>query len=188
MSRKERDPIHVEYYRIRCHVRSIWCKQRVRRYAGNRRTKEDIESCFFAARPSTGDRPRPLYSRRQLVRRWRYSDCARNSHGSAGQRGNGRSGVNTAQAFHLAEVVKDYVIIPLRSTRTTAGVPPDRYCCEQLTLTESRPTLTRDYFCVIAWKHLYFYLTYLQLHQGWCRFCIWGNMVGLTRERSRPVA
>ena len=41
----------------------------VRRYAGNRRTKEDIESCFFAARPSTGDRPRPLYSRRQLVRR-----------------------------------------------------------------------------------------------------------------------
>ena len=44
------------------------------------------------------------------------------------------------------------VTIPRRSTRTTvtAGVPPDRYCCEQLTLTESRPTLTRDYFCVIA--------------------------------------
>ena len=30
------------------------------------------------------------------------------------------------------------------------AVPPDRYCCEQLTLTESRPTLPRDYFCVIA--------------------------------------
>ena len=44
----------------------------------------------------------------------------------------------------------DDVTIPRRSTRTTAGVPPDRYCCEQLTLTESRPTLTRDYFCVIA--------------------------------------
>ena len=42
------------------------------------------------------------------------------------------------------------VTIPRRSTRTTAGVPPDMYCCEQLTLTESRPTLTRDYFCVIA--------------------------------------
>ena len=44
----------------------------------------------------------------------------------------------------------DDVTIPRRSTRTTAGVPPDRYCCEQLTLTESRPTLPRDYFCVIA--------------------------------------
>ena len=44
----------------------------------------------------------------------------------------------------------DDVTIPRRSTRTTAGVPPDRYCCEQLTLTESRPTLLRDYFCVIA--------------------------------------
>ena len=44
----------------------------------------------------------------------------------------------------------DDVTIPGRSTRTTAGVPPDRYCCEQLTLTESRPTLTRDYLCVIA--------------------------------------
>ena len=44
----------------------------------------------------------------------------------------------------------DDVTIPRRSTRTTTGVPPDRYCCEQLTLTESRPTLTRDYFCVIA--------------------------------------
>ena len=44
----------------------------------------------------------------------------------------------------------DDVTIRRRSTRTTAGVPPDRYCCEQLTLTESRPTLTRDYFCVIA--------------------------------------
>ena len=43
-----------------------------------------------------------------------------------------------------------HVTIPRRSTRTTAGVPPDRYCCEQLTLTESRPTLPRDYFCVIA--------------------------------------
>ena len=29
----------------------------------------------------------------------------------------------------------DDVTIPRRSTRTTAGVPPDRYCCEQLTLT-----------------------------------------------------
>ena len=44
----------------------------------------------------------------------------------------------------------DDVTIPRRSTRTTAGVPPDRYCCEQLTLTEGRPTLPRDYFCVIA--------------------------------------
>ena len=44
----------------------------------------------------------------------------------------------------------DDVTIPRRSTRTTAGVPPDRYCCEQLTLTESRPTLPRDCFCVIA--------------------------------------
>ena len=44
----------------------------------------------------------------------------------------------------------DDITIPRLSTRTTAGVPPDRYCCEQLTLTESRPTLTRDYFCVIA--------------------------------------
>ena len=44
----------------------------------------------------------------------------------------------------------DDVTIPRRSTRTTAGVPPDRYCCEQLTLTESRHTLPRDYFCVIA--------------------------------------
>ena len=44
----------------------------------------------------------------------------------------------------------DDVTIPRRSIRTTAGVPPDRYCCEQLTLTEIRPTLTRDYFCVIA--------------------------------------
>ena len=44
----------------------------------------------------------------------------------------------------------DDVTIPRQSTRTTAGVPPDRYCCEQLTLTESRPTLPRDYFCVIA--------------------------------------
>ena len=44
----------------------------------------------------------------------------------------------------------DDVTIPRRSTRTTAGVPPDRYCCEQLTLTESRPTLPRNYFCVIA--------------------------------------
>ena len=44
----------------------------------------------------------------------------------------------------------DDVTIPRRSTRTTAGVPPDRYCCEQLTLTESRPTFPRDYFCVIA--------------------------------------
>ena len=51
----------------------------------------------------------------------------------------------------------DDVTIPRRSTRTTAGVIPDRYCCEQLTVTESRPTLckrqlinTRDYICVIA--------------------------------------
>ena len=44
----------------------------------------------------------------------------------------------------------DDVTISRRSTRTTAGVPPDRYCCEQLTLTESRPTLPHDYFCVIA--------------------------------------
>ena len=44
----------------------------------------------------------------------------------------------------------DDVTIPRRSIRTTAGVPPDRYCCEQLTLTEIRPTLTRDYFCGIA--------------------------------------
>ena len=35
----------------------------------------------------------------------------------------------------------DDVTIPQRSTRTTAGVPPDRYCCEQLTLTESRPAI-----------------------------------------------
>ena len=34
----------------------------------------------------------------------------------------------------------DDVSIPRRSTRTTTGVPPDRYCCEQFTLTESRPT------------------------------------------------
>ena len=44
----------------------------------------------------------------------------------------------------------DDVTIPRESTITTAGVPPDRYCCEQLTITESMPTLTRDYFCVIA--------------------------------------
>ena len=44
----------------------------------------------------------------------------------------------------------DDVTIPRRSSRTTTGVPPDRYCCEQLTITESRPTLTRDFFCVIA--------------------------------------
>ena len=44
----------------------------------------------------------------------------------------------------------DDVTIHRRLSSTTAGVPPDMYCCEQLTLTESRPTLTRDYFCVIA--------------------------------------
>ena len=103
----QRDPIHVEYYRIRSRVRSICWKQRVRRYAGNRRTKEDIESCFFAARPSSGDRYRPLYTRRQLVRRCRYYACARNSQscGYAGQRKHCRSGANTEQACRLAVVI-----------------------------------------------------------------------------------
>ena len=62
------------------------------------------------------------------------------------------SGIDTvAELSGIVEAVPtgvDDVTIPRQSTRTTAGVPPDRYCCEQLTLTESRPTLTRDYFCL----------------------------------------
>ena len=65
------------------------------------------------------------------------------------------SGIDTvADLSGIVEAVPtisvDDVTIPRQSTITTAGVPPDRYCCEQLTITESMPTLTRDYFCVIA--------------------------------------
>ena len=65
------------------------------------------------------------------------------------------SGIDTvADLSGIVEAVPtisvDDVTIPRESTITTAGVPPDRYCCEQLTITESMPTLTRDYFCVIA--------------------------------------
>ena len=65
------------------------------------------------------------------------------------------SGIDTvADLSGIVEAVPtisvDDVTIPRESTITTAGVPPDRYCCEQLTITESMPTLTRDYVCVIA--------------------------------------